>query len=299
MTGVHVPRRSIPTYELYGELLSGSYSDPVHHETIRERSSQHDWTIRLHRHSQLSQVFLFRTPGVMLRLNEVEHISKEPLLLVVPAGCAHGFRFSEDVIGDVLSLPRDHLDEETIDRLAQFSQGAGAVLTRSMSAHFDEVDTLMRQLQRVYHSILPERHALLRTLTQLIVTFLSADMKQQSALASTQEAPHLTRQEMQAQAFCDSVEANFHSSNGVAEYARDVGVSPPHLTRVCKLVLGAPPNELVRRRRILEAKRLLEFTRLSVSEIAHRSGFRDAAFFSRTFKNVVGVTPQDYRKTRD
>ena len=96
--------RSIPNYELYGDLLSGSYIDTVHHETIKERSSKHHWTIRLHRHRNLAQVFLFRTPGVSFRLSEVTHTSTEPLALFIPPDTVHGFRFPEDVVGDVLSL---------------------------------------------------------------------------------------------------------------------------------------------------------------------------------------------------
>ena len=57
--------------------------------------------------------------------------------------------------------------------------------------------------------------------------------------------------------------------------------------------------ELVRRRRMLEAKRLLTYTRLPVLDIAHRAGFGDAAFFSRTFKATFDVTPSEFRKRAD
>ncbi|QUJ77250.1 helix-turn-helix transcriptional regulator [Sulfitobacter albidus] len=62
---------------------------------------------------------------------------------------------------------------------------------------------------------------------------------------------------------------------------------------------GAAPNALVRQRRLLEAKRLLEYTRLGVAEIAHRSGFRDPSFFSRSFRSAFGLSPKAYRAARD
>ena len=99
--------------------------------------------------------------------------------------------------------------------------------------------------------------------------------------------------------FCALLEENFSRAWKVSDYAGQIGLSAPHLTRICRTVLGAPPNTLVQQRRLLEAKRLLEYTALSVAEIAHRSGFRDAAFFSRTFKSSVGMPPNEYRLRRE
>ena len=291
--------RSIPSYELYGDFLAGSYVDPVHHETIKERSSQHDWTIRLHRHRRMFQIFVFRTPGVSLRLGEVEHTTSEPVILVVPPGLAHGFRFSEDIAGDVLSIQMDALDDETLERVDQFSHAASGILTRDDTAHFDSVDALMRQLRSVYRTVGPERTGLLRSIVHLMVLYLAAELRGRSSTGPLNRSSQLTPHEMQADRFCTLVEANFATHCTVSEYADMIGVSAPHLTRVCKRVLGMPPNELVRQRRIVEAKRLLEYTRLSVSDIAHRSGFRDAAFFSRTFKASAGRTPQEFRREKD
>ena len=291
--------RSIPNYELYGELLAGSYSDPVHHETIRERSSKHDWTIRLHRHEGLAQVFLFQTSGVFVRMGDLEHTSTEPLILMVPPRVPHGFRFSEDVVGDVLSLRLKEIGAETATRIQQFSSSSGGVLPRSRSEHFQRVEELFRQLGDVYHGLGRERGPLLVSLTDVIVTYLSADLLLDRADGSLNALPERTRHELQAEQYCNLVETNFQSSRSIADYALEVGVSAPHLTRVCRRILGQAPNALIRQRRLLEAKRLLEYTKLSISEVAHRSGFRDPAFFSRTFKKEVGISPQSYRLQSD
>jgi len=291
--------RSIPNYELYGELLSGSYTDPVHHETIKERSSKHHWTIRLHRHKNLAQVFLFRTPGVSFRLSDVTHTSTEPLALFIPAGTAHGFRFSEDVVGDVLSLRTNELGSEASGLLERQEMASGGILPRSRCVNFDLIETSIAQIGQTYHGLKSERSELLQSLTQLIITCVSGDLRRETSIGRVGRSVQLTRHEAQAERFCSLVEQFFTKDFAVSDYADRVGVSAPHLTRVCRNILGSSPNELVRQRRLLEAKRLLEYTRLSVSEIAHRSGFREPSFFSRTFARSFGISPKSFREDQD
>lgn len=292
-------RRTIPTYALYGELLSGSYSDPVHHETIHERSSKHDWTIRLHRHSQLIQIFLFQSPGVSLRLGAVDHTSAGPMILVVPPGVAHGFRFPDDILGDVLSLPPGAPDQDLRARLVQAAQGSGGILTPDTTADFAAIAALMGQMGHVFHTMRADRAALLEGIAHLMAVYLVSAMRGQLTTAGPLGDVPLTHHERQAQDFCARVEARFASADSVTDYAAALGVSAPHLTRVCNRILGVTPNEVLRQRRLVEAKRLLEYTRLAVSDIAHRAGFRDPAFFSRTFKASLGQTPQAYRAAQD
>lgn len=291
--------RLIPTYELYGELLSGALSDPVHYETIYERSSKLDWTIRLHRHGRLLQVFLFRTPGVWFRAGDVDHRTAEPFLLVVPPHVPHGFRFPEDMNGDVLTIPVTELPEDVLGRVQQVTGGVAGLLARSATARFDDLEALMGQLRGAYGAMGSERPALLSALSHAIVLTLIEELRRTARVDAGPAPAELSRHEAQAQAFCEAVERRFAEPAAVEDYAREIGVSAPHLTRLCRRVLGTSPNELVRRRRMLEAKRLLSYTRLSVSDIAHRAGFADAAFFSRTFKETFGVTPSEYRRRSD
>lgn len=291
--------RVIPSYELYGELLSGSHTDPIHHEPLRDRSSRHDWTIRLHRHRRLAQIFLFRTPGVSVRLGELDHVSTEPLFLVIPAGVPHAFRFSEDVLGDVISLRIDDLPPDMAARIAQFGTTTGGVLPQGALPEFSEVAGLVDQLGAVYTRVGPERGALLDAIARLIVTYLAAARPRPQPPGPATGPQELSHHQRVAERFCELIEDRFDAGWRVADFARAVGVSTPHLNRVCRKILGASPNELVRQRRLLEAKRLLEYTRLPISEVAHKSGFRDPAFFSRSFKKGAGISPLAYRSRRD
>lgn len=292
-------QRPVPSYGLYGELLSGDYRDPVHHETISERSSKHDWTIRLHRHRGLAQIFLVKAGRVSYRVEDKTFTTEQPFVLFMPPGVAHGFRFDETVEGDVLSLRVSDLwgDIKTALNRTEFS--AVAMLDQGACDNFDHLGAAFAQLSSVYHDMMGERDAILEALVKLILVYIAGDVgrAQSSQLAGASD--RLSRDEKQAEAFCAVLEARFSEDLLVKDYAKVVGVSAPHLTRVCKRVLGSPPNELVRQRRLLEASRLLEYTTLPVSEVSYRSGFNDPSFFTRTFRRAYGVPPKFYRAQKD
>lgn len=288
-------RKFVPNYELYGDFLAGRAADSIHLETIRERSSKHNWTIRVHQHQRLAQIFFFRTPGVFLSLGEIEHLTTQSTFLVIPPGVTHGFRFSEDVVGDVLSIRLAEMPERFQGHFDVFRLETASVFPREETGHFDKVATLFDQLTEAYHVIDQQREDVMTALIDLIVLYLMSDRRKNASPSPTSKADRRGRQDLQSEAFCTSLEENFRQPLTVSDYAKRVGLSAPHLTRVCRTVLGAPPNALIQQRRILEAKRLLEYTALSIAEISERSGFNDPAFFSRTFKSQVGITPKAYR----
>ena len=55
-------------------------------------------------------------------------------------------------------------------------------------------------------------------------------------------------------------------------------------------------SRYVRRERVLQARRLLLYTELSVKEIAAELGYDDSAYFTRLFTKETGVPPSVYRK---
>jgi len=75
-----------------------------------------------------------------------------------------------------------------------------------------------------------------------------------------------------------------------------LGVSEDYLGRVFRQELNLSPWEYLKRYRIKQAKVLLVQTENNITEIAHKVGFDDSAYFSRVFRKVVGQSPRDYRK---
>ncbi len=92
------------------------------------------------------------------------------------------------------------------------------------------------------------------------------------------------------------LEQEFRSGQGVAGYAAALGVTPTHLTRVCKQCCSRSASELLHDRTIFEARKLLAETRMPVNRISANLGFTSAAYFTRAFQARTGMTPSGFRK---
>jgi len=79
------------------------------------------------------------------------------------------------------------------------------------------------------------------------------------------------------------------------QLAADVGQSESHLRRRFRAATGLSLGRHLRELRIQQACSLLHRTRLSVSEIAHASGFDSIYSFSRAFTRSLGISPRAYR----
>ena len=95
--------------------------------------------------------------------------------------------------------------------------------------------------------------------------------------------------------FTQLVEANYKEKHNVADYADLLLVAPKTLTHRFKRLNLPQPNEIIKNRIILEAKRLLVHTDKTAKEIAYGLGYDDPAYFSRLFFIKAGETPSGFR----
>jgi AraC-like DNA-binding protein len=96
--------------------------------------------------------------------------------------------------------------------------------------------------------------------------------------------------------FQELIEQHFISKRTPKEYAALLNITPNHLNAICKKKSGKSAGGLIRQRVLLEAKRLLAHTKLSVSEIAYQLNFADNSYFGRYFKKYMRITPENFRK---
>lgn len=82
----------------------------------------------------------------------------------------------------------------------------------------------------------------------------------------------------------------------LADVARAVGLTPGHLTTVVRRRTGRTVQQWIAERRMVEARRLLAGTDLTVAAIAERAGFHDPSYFVRTFRRAHGLTPLQWRR---
>ncbi|WP_207798824.1 AraC family transcriptional regulator [Taibaiella soli] len=82
----------------------------------------------------------------------------------------------------------------------------------------------------------------------------------------------------------------------VGFYAEKLHITANYLNILCKTHLDVSATKLIQQRVLLEAKRLLQTSDLSIKEIAFELGFVDHAYFSNFFKTQAGITPTQFRE---
>ncbi len=83
----------------------------------------------------------------------------------------------------------------------------------------------------------------------------------------------------------------------VARSAQELGISAAGLCRSFRSLTGRTILEYLHRRRIERSLRLLRTSERKIADIAFETGFRDLSFFNRKFRDIVGISPRDYRKS--
>lgn len=97
--------------------------------------------------------------------------------------------------------------------------------------------------------------------------------------------------------FIKLVEENFRVERSVAYYAERLYVSPKHLSAMIKEASGRTAGDWIDSYVILESKKLLRNTGLTIQEISSRLNFANQSFFGKYFKHITGVSPRQYRSS--
>jgi AraC-like DNA-binding protein len=87
-----------------------------------------------------------------------------------------------------------------------------------------------------------------------------------------------------------------HGRIRLSEVARECGLSVSHFARSFKTSFGTSTHQWLMQHRIDRAKQLMSQTNMSLIDIAIQSGFNDQAAFTRTFHQLVGVSPGRWRR---
>ncbi|CAH1665472.1 Helix-turn-helix domain-containing protein [Hyphomicrobiales bacterium] len=288
-----MPGRSVPAYWLYGERLTDRFPDALHIEPIVARSSLHGWTIQPHLHHDLFQFFLVTEGGGRTRVDGREHPLAPGSVLLLPPSTIHEFAFLDDTDGFVASAAATSLKRLFgSEPEARALLGAAAVLHVPVgSPSFAALDGMMRLAMGEFAANLPAREFSLGAYADLIASWFMREMRGVRAGA---EPLRDARAEL-VRRFVERVEARFQHHEALADYARSLGASVPHLSRSCRELLGHSAARVIQDRLMIEARRDLVYTAMSIAQISFRLGFSDPAYFSRFFAKRAGISPSDYR----
>ncbi|WP_019530237.1 helix-turn-helix domain-containing protein [Dasania marina] len=282
---------SIPVFKLYGGDHEWLTPDLLHCERIADRSKLHAWEIKPHRHSDLLQIFYIQTGEACIQLDDSQHTLTPPVLLLVAEMCVHGFNFSSDTEGYVLTLASPLVNQLHTRLGAQQSllKESAYYAVAHEQGYFDH---LFEQINQEYRAHLPGRELLLDALVGNIIVSTSRIAIKTSAPAKTQQDKGLEHYSQ----FSQLLEQQYKSHLSIEAYAEQLNITGAHLNALCRRIAKQSALQIIHERLLLEAKRNLIYTAMTISEISNELGFSEPAYFTRFFKRHCDISPKNFRQ---
>lgn len=287
--------RAVPTFYLYGEPHRAVADGFVHVERLKDRSRPADWTIRAHSHADLHQLFLIQKGGGTMLVEDERHDFVAPAVMLVPATIIHGFKWEKDSVGWVTTMGSRFFESLVLrhgDLGHLFTRARLMELDAEVSGFADSQLSLLRR--ELSWAARAHAAAVEAAVLQLLVQFSRAtDAHDAAALGNTPSpAAALVAR------YRERVEARFQLRESIADHAAALGVSESALRAAAKRIADRSPSEILNDRALLEARRMLRYTNLTIAEIGYALGFDDPAYFSRFFQKNSGTAPVHFRQQK-
>ncbi|QUJ66473.1 helix-turn-helix domain-containing protein [Photobacterium sp. GJ3] len=286
---------TIPRFFLYGEENDRDDSEFVHIESIAARSEKQGWKIKPHRHGKLFQLLVIYQGEAKILLDNKELIFVGEGAVVIPSGVVHGFVFSPQTLGYVLTIAEPLLNQAQGSRAMGFFN---TVIHTPRVLSFSQGSDHPAQLKTYFNLLAAESDAghsgKRHTVEWLAKVILMAVYREVEHSHHGQLGEN--RPNHGYYLFQQMVEKHFRQQWTVTQYAGLLQMSLSTLNRICKTVKGVGAKEIISERVFVEAKRSLLYTQLNIDQIAYNLGYDDPAYFSRFFKKKSGQSPRQFRQ---
>jgi len=287
------PKR-IPVYDISDFQYIGTQTD-FYANTFAEHMKQHQQTILVpHRHVFYVSLLFTRGTGIHEIDFQTYEIQPGSVFLIFP-GQVHWWENSADADGYIIFHNRDfynlYFSHERLDQFPFFGSTRCSPLIRLKP---DE----LKKMEEIYRVILNEyRQAALMKFQKIssLLDVLYIDLSR-FYLPADQLKPHHHIQLAHTRRLELLIEGHFRETKSPARYAEMMYMSERNLNRTVKLILNKTVSDLITDKIILEAKRMLIHTRLSVAQISFDLGYDDNSYFIRLFRKKTGQTPMKFQQ---
>jgi AraC family transcriptional activator of pobA len=258
-----------------------------------EYLSEREYLLKPHGHSFYHFVFFTKGAGKQCIDFAIFPIMPGQIYFMRP-GQVHNWRFSGEAEGYVVNFSDSFFNSLLIGiQYEQFSFFGGYVedqviqLTEEGQREIKELfDRLLIEIKSV------EKHTqnMIRTLLLQLLISVSRKIEPGKVYQLAKSGYKVVRN------FQKLINTNYARLRLPSEYAALLHVTPNYLNSICKGLLGKSSGEVIRGRVILEAKRMLVYGDMSISEIANQLNFPDNSYFTKFFKKLTGMPPEKFRK---
>ena len=188
------------------------------------------------------------------------------------------FTFSRDFLAE------SNIPENFITNINLFSPFGESPPLKLDDATFAKLVQIIEDMASCASEDLTYRHRALGALLQLFLIYCNNSRELNTTQLSEEDASVCILRD-----FKNLVDQNYTRWHKIGPYAEEIHITSKHLSSTVKAMSGKSAKEMIQDRLLLEAKRMLLHTGLSVKEIAYTIGFEEPLHFSGFFKKKAGL----------
>jgi len=289
----------MPVYDIADFKFLGSKSD-FYANTFAEHLLQNEHMVLApHRHIFYLSVLFTRGNGIHEVDFETFDIQPGYVFLLSP-GQVHHWTVSDDIDGYIIFHKKEFYDLNfTHDRIEQFPFFGSTQNSPLIQLRIEQATALTVQFRSIVNEYSGKSLMHFQKICSMLnVLYIDLARIYLPDMMNKHRAIHVAH----LQRLNVLIDDNFKNIKSPAKYAEKMFMSPKNLNRICKISLDKTLSMVITDRVILEAKRMLIHTNMSVVQISLDLGYMDNSYFSRIFKKTSGETPlefqENYRRKR-
>lgn len=250
---------------------------------------------RPHRHNYF-EILLFFKGGGLHEIDFKQYPIKNNSIHFVPSHSVHLLRRGPQSDGATILFEEEifYGDEnlsQYFKNLSLYKCTKGHVLSFNRQ-EFNQFEILYKQMNE---EIKINSRDFPIVIKSLLALFLSKAERQFDLLPSI--SSNKINRNIMVEKYRFLIDKNFLNHKHVQVYAQELHVTPKHLNELCKQHAGITAQKMIHERLLLEIKRLLVHTDISIKEVCYQSGFDDPAHFNHFFRFHMKLTPLQYRNS--
>lgn len=287
----NLPVFNISNFEDYNNCMG--FDKTFYVRKFRDHINDNHFIDNPHGHDFYLMLLVTRGEGT--HTIDFKEYNVEPgAMFILSPGQVHHWHLSPDVDGYVLFFTREYFlldfDHDKLVRLPFFKSTFSIPYLKLNQIEQQEVEALYSQIHDEYKSHRLNYHVMIRLYLNVMFIELSRVYKEKH-----KENIGYNYELIQFNRFESLIDKHFQEHQPISFYADRMSISLKQLSYLCKKTVGKTPSEMLMERIILEAKRLVIHSDMSIRSISEALNYNDNSYFIRIFKKVCNQTPEQFR----
>jgi len=240
----------------------------------------------------LKYVLVFCTSGsTTISVDENEFILTQNSVITITSGQIHYFKDIQNATGFVLEFTYNFFCKDDTDMELIFHNGLFCHFAMNEMIKVDNSEIIIKQLEEISKELTETPYQYLISIHSRIELILIEINR-----TKINRGDEIYKPDALFLHFLETVLKNFEKNLSVNEIAALISTTEAKLNELSKLHTNKTAQNVVFGLIISEAKRLFNYEKLSVKEVAYTLGFNDPFYFSNFFKKHTNISPKSYKE---